>query len=207
MPPMPDGADEGILKGIYKFKARRRKAPDGPAAGPPARQRRDPARGAAGAGDPGRALRRRGRRLERHQLQGAAPRRPGGGALEHAPPRPGAAQALRGRAASRGTTRPIIAVSDYMKLVPDQIARWLPGGFYRPGHRRLRPQRDPRGPAPLLRGRRRVRGHRRPARSSPGAARSSAARVRQAIEELGIDPEKPYAAPSDGRVEVGARRI
>jgi pyruvate dehydrogenase E1 component len=24
----------------------------------------------------------------------------------------------------------VIAVSDYMKLVPDQIARWLPGRFY-----------------------------------------------------------------------------
>jgi pyruvate dehydrogenase E1 component len=29
-----------------------------------------------------------------------------------------------------GDDRPIIAVTDYMKLVPDQIARWLPGRVY-----------------------------------------------------------------------------
>ena len=29
-----------------------------------------------------------------------------------------------------GETGPIVAVSDYMKSVPDQIARWLPGRFY-----------------------------------------------------------------------------
>ncbi len=29
-----------------------------------------------------------------------------------------------------GDDAPIIAVSDYMKLVPDQIARWLPGRLY-----------------------------------------------------------------------------
>ena len=25
---------------------------------------------------------------------------------------------------------PVVATSDYMKAVPDQIARWVPGGFY-----------------------------------------------------------------------------
>ena len=73
MPPMPEGVEEGILKGLYKFKA-------GPGAedaqGAHLRQRADHPRGAAGAGNSGRTLRRVGRCLERHQLQAAAHRRP-----------------------------------------------------------------------------------------------------------------------------------
>ena len=56
---------------------------------------------------------------------------------------------------------PIVAASDYMKVVPDQVAPWLPG---RPGvarDRRLRPQRQSPAPAPLLRGECRVCGCRR----------------------------------------------
>ena len=49
------------------------------------RQRGDPARSAAGAGHLGGEIRRVERRLERHQLQGTAPRRPCLPALEHAP--------------------------------------------------------------------------------------------------------------------------
>ena len=98
MPAMPDGVEEGILKGIYRFEAR---APTGgqpgwrPPAGPPARQRLAAAGGVAGTGHPGRALWRGRGRVERHQLQGAAARRPGGGPLEPAPSGPGAAQAVR----------------------------------------------------------------------------------------------------------------
>ncbi len=81
-----------------------------------------------------------------------------------------------------GDDDPIVAVTDYMKLVPEQIARWLPGRLYLARHRRLRPQRDPRGAPPLLRGGRRVRRPRRPpsARPSGGGstALSSAARSR-----------------------------
>jgi pyruvate dehydrogenase E1 component len=29
-----------------------------------------------------------------------------------------------------GEGGPVIAVSDYMKLVPDQVARWVPDGLY-----------------------------------------------------------------------------
>ena len=34
-----------------------------------------------------------------------------------------------------------VAVSDYMKMVPDQIAPWVPGGLTDARHRRFRPQR------------------------------------------------------------------
>jgi pyruvate dehydrogenase E1 component len=29
-----------------------------------------------------------------------------------------------------GEAGPVVAVSDYMKLVPDQVARWVPNGLY-----------------------------------------------------------------------------
>ena len=90
------------------------------------RQRRDPARGDQGAGNPRVEVQRLGRRLERHQLHRAVPRRP--------------------RAASAGTCcipaeQPrvpyvtqcldeapgvLIAASDYVKAMPDSIDRWLP---------------------------------------------------------------------------------
>ena len=35
---------------------------------------------------------------------------------------------------------PYIAATDYMKIVPDQIQRWVPGTFVSLGYRRLRSQ-------------------------------------------------------------------
>ena len=81
MPEMPAGCEEGIIRGMYKVSTRRRRRAAPRAA---LRQRRDPARGAAGAEDSGREVRGVERRLERHQLHAAAPRRPGVRALEHA---------------------------------------------------------------------------------------------------------------------------
>ena len=79
MPAMPEGLDpEGMLRGIYRFKAPEK----GKAQGPPVRQRPDPERSAARAADSGGEVRRRRRRVERDQLQRAAPRRAGRGALE-----------------------------------------------------------------------------------------------------------------------------
>ena len=85
---------------------------EGQGAGAAARQRRDPQRGAQGAADPRRAVRRRRRRLERDQLPGALSRRPRRGALEPAAPGREAAGAVRdavprrhrGRASSRRPT-------------------------------------------------------------------------------------------------------
>ena len=50
MPPMPDGAREGILKGLYRLRAVGEEESQGARAA--ARQRRDPQRGAQGAADP-----------------------------------------------------------------------------------------------------------------------------------------------------------
>ena len=94
MPPMPEGARDGILKGMYRLRAVRRRS-KAKAARAAARQRRDPQRGAQGAADPRGAVRRRRRRLERDQLPGALSRRPRRGALEPAASRREAARAVR----------------------------------------------------------------------------------------------------------------
>ncbi len=93
MPPMPEGVAEGILKGLYKFKAGPEKKS---AQGAYLRQRADHPRGSAGAANPGGAIRRVGRCLERDQLQAHAQRRAAGQALEHAAPARPAEEVLRG---------------------------------------------------------------------------------------------------------------
>ncbi|MFL6196110.1 MAG: transketolase-like TK C-terminal-containing protein, partial [Thermoanaerobaculia bacterium] len=128
MPPAPPNAEEGVLKGLYKFR--------------PAAQ---------GEGDPPRVHLFGSGSLLREALRaqeilavryGVAAdvwsatsykelRRD---ALEadrwnllhpdQEPRKPYVVQALE------GDDHPIVAVSDYMKLVPDQISRWLPGRFY-----------------------------------------------------------------------------
>ena len=92
MPPMPEGARDGILKGLYRFST----APNrqGQAEGAAPRQRRDSQRGHRRA-EAARKVRRRGRRVERHELPGALSRRPRLRALEHAAPGREAARALR----------------------------------------------------------------------------------------------------------------
>ena len=96
MLPMPEGVDRGHPQGPVQAAAGGERQGEG-AEGPPVRQRADPAARAAGAGAAGRAFRRGGRRLERDQLQGAAPRGAGGGALEPAAPDGEAAAELRAR--------------------------------------------------------------------------------------------------------------
>ena len=55
----------------------------------------------------------------------------------------------------------IVAASDYLKVLPNAIDRWVLAADRVAGHRRLRPQRGPQGAARLLRGRRAVRRGRR----------------------------------------------
>jgi pyruvate dehydrogenase E1 component len=127
MPKKPDGVDEGILKGLYKL----RPAPEEPGAGAPARPRvhllgsgsllREALRAQeilaeryGVAADVWSAtsyteLRREALRVERWNLL-----HPG-----HDPQLPFVLQLL-------GTdATPVVAVTDWMKAVPDQIARWL----------------------------------------------------------------------------------
>ena len=68
-PPMPEGCEEGIIKGLYRFRradGRRRQAR------PAVRERLDPAVRAESAANSRGAVRDRGRRVERHQLPATA---------------------------------------------------------------------------------------------------------------------------------------
>ena len=97
MPEMPEGVREGILRGIYKLQARARRQGHGAAV----RQRRHPERSAARAGHPGGEVRRAGRRVERHQLQRAAPRGARHRALEPPASRAAGEEALHSHRARR----------------------------------------------------------------------------------------------------------
>ena len=85
------------------------------------------AAGAQGAEDPRGEVRRRRRRVERHELRQPLSRRPRVRALE--PPASGRQAARAVRDAGRPRTRPgvFVAASDYLKVLPDSIDRWLPG--------------------------------------------------------------------------------
>ncbi len=121
-PPMPEGVTRRDSARHLSLPAGRER--QGEAA--VVRQRPDSERSAAGAADPGGELPGAGRRLVRHQLQRTAPRRAGSGALEPAASRRARTQALSAKALA-GVEGPIIASTDYMKVVADQIAPWLPG--------------------------------------------------------------------------------
>ena len=72
-PAMPEGVEEGILKGLYRFRRRPSPRQDPPAAAAAGLGHRDPL-GAGGPADAGRGLGGGGRRLVRAVLDRAAPR-------------------------------------------------------------------------------------------------------------------------------------
>ena len=120
-----EGAEEGILKGLYQLKDGGKTAKKKPARAADG-QRHDPARGdRRGRAAEGR-LRRHRRRLERHQLQRAAPRRHGRRALEPAASHAAAPQEL-GRDLPRGPRRP----GDRLHRLHAQLRR--PGARARAG--------------------------------------------------------------------------
>ena len=122
MPPMPEGVTEGILKGIYKFKAAEKgKAAlqlfgSGPILNEAVRAQQILAERYGVAADVWSVtsyneLRREALRTERwNRLH------PGEAAR-----RPYVVSALG------GAQGPIVAATDHMKVVPDQVAPWLPG--------------------------------------------------------------------------------
>ena len=79
MPAMPEGAAEGILRGMYKLKPA-----TGRGRGAVVWQRDDSERGAASAGDSGVEVRRADGCVERDELYGTAAGGAGGGAMEPA---------------------------------------------------------------------------------------------------------------------------
>jgi pyruvate dehydrogenase E1 component len=129
MPPMPAGAQEGILKGLYKFKPAEVGEGDtrprihllgsGSLIREALRAQDILAERYGVAADVWSAtsykeLRRDALEAERWNMlhSGQDPRKPYVVSL------------------FEGDDFPIVAVSDYMKLVPDQVSRWLPGRFF-----------------------------------------------------------------------------
>ncbi len=125
MPPKPDGVDEGIIRGLYRFA----EAPEGPGrrvtilfsgsasqAALEARQLLSENHDVAAelwSATSYKALREEALATERHNRL-----HPG------EPPRtPFVTEALG------NADGPIVAVTDYMKAVPDQVARWVPAPF------------------------------------------------------------------------------
>ena len=88
--------------------------------------------------------------MERDELQGPPRRGVGHGALQPPPPLgttpdPFVTEAL---ANAEG---PIVAVTDYMKAVPDQVARWVPAPFISLGTDGFGRSRYPRSAPPVFR--------------------------------------------------------
>ncbi|HOW65968.1 MAG TPA: pyruvate dehydrogenase (acetyl-transferring), homodimeric type [Candidatus Paceibacterota bacterium] len=125
MPPMPEGVEEGILKGLYKF----RKGPDGLAhkaqilgSGPIIREalraqtilaEQFGVSADVWSATSYKLLRNDALKVQRWNMLHPAE-----------PPRRSHVETVL--ASESG---PFVAVSDYMKLVPDQIAPWVPGGL------------------------------------------------------------------------------
>ena len=184
-PHMPEGVHDGILKGIYRYK----RAEGGPAqaqlfgSGPilnealRAQKTLEETYGVhtdVWSVTSYNQLRREALATERwNRLHPAEPER-----------RPYVLEALE------GVTGPVVASTDYMKIVPDQIAPWLPGrmvslgtdGFGRSENREYLRKHFENGAEAIV------------AATLARLARDGQfdkARAQAAVLELGIDPERP----------------
>ena len=187
MPAMPAGVEEGISARHVSAGGRRGAA--FVAAHPSVRQRRHPARRAASAAVACGA-RGRGRGVERDQLQRAAPRSPRRRALESAASDRAAAHAVREPRARRRAVARRGRRATYMKIVADQVARFVPVDVPIARHRRVRAQRGPPDPASVLRSGRRIRHGRRARRAGEKWPRRIPGSAAAAIADFGIDPDR-----------------
>ncbi len=126
-PAEPEGIDvEGLLRGIYRY----RPAPE---------KRTNIAQILASGVAMPEALRaadllaermgRRRRRVVGDQLGRAQPRRRGDREGAAAPPRPARAARRTSPQALADAAGPVVAVSDWMRAVPEQIRPWVPGTY------------------------------------------------------------------------------
>ena len=147
-PALPEGSEEGILRGHLPPPRGRRRRPAGAAP----RLGCDPPGGDRGCRPARGRLRHRVRSLERHELHRVASRRPRGRAMEQAASDRRAARPVR-RAGVRGPRRTVRRRDGLHAILrrPDPAVR--EGPLFGARHRRLRAQRLPRQAAPVLRGR------------------------------------------------------
>ncbi len=157
-PPMPEGAQDGILKGMYVCK---------PTSKPKAKLRAQLfgsgtilLQALEGAEDPRGEVQRRRRRVERHELRQPLSRRPRVRALEPPAPDREAARAVRD-AGHQGRARRVrvgVGLPEGAAGLDRPLAAEAAAGAR---HRRLRPQRFARRAPQLLRSRRAVHRARR----------------------------------------------
>jgi len=95
----------------------------------PVRLGHDPARGARGRRPAREGVRRAGRRVQRHELLGAAARGARRRALEHAAPGPAAPGTLR-PGLSRRPRGPVRRGNRLLRIVADQVREWVPGRYH-----------------------------------------------------------------------------
>jgi pyruvate dehydrogenase E1 component len=125
MPPMPEGSREGILKGIYKFRAAAEKAKhhaqilgSGPIINQALRAQEILAEKYGVAADVWSVTNYKSLRNDATQTRRWN--------MLHPTEKPKKAYIETVLAGEKG---PFVAVSDNMKIVPDQIAPWVPGGL------------------------------------------------------------------------------
>ena len=127
MPAMPEGVEEGMLKGLYRFTAG-------------ARGRSSTVRRFCGSGsDPAEALKAQEILAEKYGVSADVWSATSYKNLRHealAAERwnmlhPGAKPRRKSHLETvlESEDGPFVAVSDYMRIVPDQIAKWVPGGL------------------------------------------------------------------------------
>ena len=138
MPAMPEGVEDGILKGMYRFSQSQMQQGH-EAAGAIVRQRRDSAGGDQGAGVLAGEIRRRRRCVERDELQGAVQGRHRHRAVEHAASGGEAARSVCTQQLEK-TEGVLVAASDYIKSLPLSVAKWFPRPLHVARYGRLRAQ-------------------------------------------------------------------
>ena len=112
--------------------------------------------------------------------------------------------------ALEGHPGPVVAVSDWIRAVPDQIARWVRGAVHLARHRRLGLLRHPPGRPPVLPRGRRV-DHRRGTRRAGPTRRGQAGDRRAGHREVPARPRRERRAcsgwPEPAADERRARRL